>query len=300
MRLACNWLNKMGARESLNREGKHLESQMEQSCLNCGQNLTGAFCAACGQEHTDTNLSIGYFLRQVFDEVSGYDSRLNRTLRSLLVAPGRMTRDYNDGARHRFVPPFRLYLLVSLLLFFTLNVVGFQVTSYDGDIAQIQSGYEQPEVPFSFYFDPDSDLSPIYSDKMRYLSNRMEEVNQRFVNAFSQAMFILLPFFALYLRLLLFDQKRSIVQHLIFSLHFHIFFFLACTLAVFGYVVLASENWAFFVILCYLGYLIISLRNAYTLSFVRTVLTAAGVAVLHFFSFVYVVEVVKAVVVMSM
>lgn len=51
------------------------------------------------------------------------DGRLLRTLPMLMLRPGRMTRQYIDGMRARFVPPFRLFLLTSVIFFLTVFTV---------------------------------------------------------------------------------------------------------------------------------------------------------------------------------
>ncbi|WP_291071711.1 DUF3667 domain-containing protein [Hyphomonas sp.] len=48
------------------------------------------------------------------------DGRLWRTLPKLMLRPGRMTREYIDGKRSRYVPPFRLFLLTSVIFFVTM------------------------------------------------------------------------------------------------------------------------------------------------------------------------------------
>ena len=45
------------------------------------------------------------------------DSRLWRTLIPLAVRPGQLTLDYLEGRRARFMPPFRMYLVLSIVFF---------------------------------------------------------------------------------------------------------------------------------------------------------------------------------------
>src|ERR1044072_1269710 len=87
------------------------------SCENCGAPLSGEYCAACGQRHEPHVHSLGHFAGEAFESITHADSRLWRTLGYLLVKPGRLTREFFDGRRARFMPPFRLYLVISLLFF---------------------------------------------------------------------------------------------------------------------------------------------------------------------------------------
>ncbi|MDH4110317.1 MAG: DUF4286 family protein [Gammaproteobacteria bacterium] len=87
------------------------------ACLNCGFELTGQYCGNCGQRAQSRLISILELLRDAFGDLVDIDSRFWRTLVPLAVRPGSLTRDYLMGRRARFMPPFRTYLVLSLLFF---------------------------------------------------------------------------------------------------------------------------------------------------------------------------------------
>ena len=87
------------------------------NCLNCGTQLTGQYCGQCGQRAMSRFISIWELLRDAFGDLFELDSRLWRTLAPLLVRPGLLTKDYLEGRRARYMPPFRMYLVLSLLFF---------------------------------------------------------------------------------------------------------------------------------------------------------------------------------------
>jgi hypothetical protein len=91
-------------------------------CANCGQPLAGEYCAACGQRHEPHVHTVSHFAAEAFESISHADSRLWRTLLYLLIRPGFLTREFFAGRRVRYLPPFRLYLVISVLFFL---VVGF-------------------------------------------------------------------------------------------------------------------------------------------------------------------------------
>lgn len=91
-------------------------------CANCGQSLSGAYCAACGQKDQPLRQPFHRVAVEAVTELLGIDGRLWRSL-ALLVLPGRLTGAYLDGRRVRYVRPLRLYLLSTLLFFFLVNVV---------------------------------------------------------------------------------------------------------------------------------------------------------------------------------
>lgn len=91
--------------------------QPTEMCLNCGTTLAGQYCGNCGQRAHSRLISIWELLRDAFGDLLELDSRLWRTLIPLAVRPGKLTRDYLEGRRARFMPPFRTYLVFSIVFF---------------------------------------------------------------------------------------------------------------------------------------------------------------------------------------
>jgi hypothetical protein len=86
-------------------------------CPNCGTALSGQYCGNCGQRATSRLISVWELLRDAFGDLLELDSRLWRTLIPLIIRPGQLTRDYLEGRRARFMPPFRMYLVLSIVFF---------------------------------------------------------------------------------------------------------------------------------------------------------------------------------------
>lgn len=86
-------------------------------CLNCGAHLRGQYCGNCGQRARSRLISLWELVRDAFGDLFELDSRLWRTLVPLVIRPGRLTYDYLQGRRARYMPPFRMYLVLSLLFF---------------------------------------------------------------------------------------------------------------------------------------------------------------------------------------
>ena len=86
-------------------------------CLNCGAHLRGQYCGHCGQRGSSRLISLWELIRDAFGDLFELDSRLWRTLVPLMIRPGRLTHDYLQGRRARYMPPFRMYLVLSLLFF---------------------------------------------------------------------------------------------------------------------------------------------------------------------------------------
>jgi len=86
-------------------------------CDNCGAGVAGRYCGNCGQRLEPPLHSLWHFLGVAFEDVTHADSRLWRTLGALLFKPGFLTREFLHGRRARYLPPVRLYLVISLVFF---------------------------------------------------------------------------------------------------------------------------------------------------------------------------------------
>jgi len=86
-------------------------------CLNCGAHMRGQYCGNCGQRARGRLISLWELVRDAFGDLFELDSRLWRTVVPLVIRPGRLTYDYLQGRRARYMPPFRMYLVLSLLFF---------------------------------------------------------------------------------------------------------------------------------------------------------------------------------------
>ncbi|MEX0975586.1 MAG: DUF4286 family protein [Woeseia sp.] len=88
-----------------------------ESCANCATPLAGQYCSRCGQRARGRLISIWELVRDAIGDLFELDSRLWQTLIPLVFRPGKLTRDYLMGRRARFMPPFRTYLVLSVVFF---------------------------------------------------------------------------------------------------------------------------------------------------------------------------------------
>lgn len=93
-------------------------------CSNCGTVGSERFCPVCGQLAADFHRPVWTLVGEGLADSFSLDGRIARTLPALMFRPGHVTRSYLDGKRARYVPPFRLFLLCSLLFFAVFFGVG--------------------------------------------------------------------------------------------------------------------------------------------------------------------------------
>jgi len=78
----------------------------------------GPWCYQCGQVGEDFHRSVWKLIGEAFEGLLHFDGRMWTTLPDLFRHPGRLTRAYLDGHRAPQIPPFRLFLVVLVLVFF--------------------------------------------------------------------------------------------------------------------------------------------------------------------------------------
>ena len=86
-------------------------------CPSCAAPLAAPYCAACGQRAPrSSDFTLKSFVKQLWEEVSGSDSRLWQTVLGLF-RPGVLTNAYLQYRWRQYLPPLRLYLMMSALFF---------------------------------------------------------------------------------------------------------------------------------------------------------------------------------------
>ncbi len=93
-----------------------------ENCLNCGEVLTGQHCSHCGQRARVQVISLWGLIRDFLGDVFDWDSRVWRTLRPLAFRPGLLTQEYLRGRRAHYTPPFRMYLILSVVFFLIASI----------------------------------------------------------------------------------------------------------------------------------------------------------------------------------
>lgn len=236
----------------------------QQDCLNCGTPLTGQYCGNCGQRAATRLISIWELLHDAFGDLMDLDSRLWHTLVPLAIRPGKLTRDYLQGRRARYMPPFRMYLVLSIVFFLLaffdpreeLGVLfepqAEPAAESSGAVTDDDAAAEGPDIAFSIDDEPAGDCdfsdydssgmpqwlaSRLTRERLTVVCNRIAADNGKaFLKQLSDnvpaALFVLLPLMALVLKLLYPLSKRYYVEHLLFVVHYHAFVFLVLSLQV--------------------------------------------------------------------
>jgi hypothetical protein len=219
------------------------------ACANCGHAFTDpppAFCPACGQESRVRAPTLGEFIQQFGGAYFSTEGALWRTLKLLLLKPGELTRQYLAGRRKHYVLPLRLYLTVSVLAILLLRMVAgtvvdlgvpedldlsqgtFSILNFgEGQGAGIKNGEFFCEgMPVWFC----KRLERRLATDPKGLQREAEELSGRFISNLGGAMFLMVPLFALFHKLVYWNRRLRYTEHLVFALHLHAFWFLCLLL----------------------------------------------------------------------
>lgn len=273
------------------------------NCLNCGMRLGGQYCGNCGQRSRSRLISIWQLLQEAFGDLLELDSRLWRTVLPLLIKPGQLTRDYLEGRRARYMPPFRTYLVLSVIFFVVAffnpkddlsfffdpvpvptaeeiaeknedakrakaeeqkqrdtALLKLQALEAEGKIdASVIEDFEDAENGLTIAFGDDDD-NELFGDCEEFSISDEEDVPEWIARRFTDerakqicernkargndnladaildnipvALIVLLPIMAMVLKALYPLSRRYFVEHLLFFVHFHAFFFLILILQI--------------------------------------------------------------------
>jgi hypothetical protein len=213
-------------------------------CLNCGALLTGRYCTNCGQAADVHVPSTRELLHEALEGITHSDSRLWRTLYLLWFKPGRLTLEFVAGRRASYLPPFRLYLILSILFFLAASYSHTQVKFVQFDTATKVVQFETAPVTSQ----PECDklnstafaanlFGRDWAPRIKHACNEIARDNgtslfQVAVGTAPKAMFIFLPLVAFLHMLLYWRPRHKYAEHLLFFLHVHAFFFSAMALVV--------------------------------------------------------------------
>lgn len=279
-------------------------------CLNCGAELAGSFCSSCGQRDVPPYPSVRELVVDAFSELSGWDGRFATTVRSLITHPGKLTREFLEGRRARYISPLRLYLMCSLLYFLGAAAapdvrlddgrtvfLGLRVTSdvkFDsatsrpervGGAATESFRTQQPldEVTRREVL-ADIDRAPsLVQPMLRRAITDPGGFKRSMLEGMPRMLFLLLPVFAGIVAL--FYRARKYPEHLYFAIHLHAYTFLALALVQLVKFTRAPVLVGVVAVLASLSVLIyatVAFRHAYGGTIITTVAKEVGIGAIYF------------------
>jgi hypothetical protein len=215
----------------------HKKYRLETNCLNCGSEVTGKFCSSCGQENIDTHENFFHVVWHFITDYLHFDSKFFRSLASLFVKPGFLTRQYWDGKRLQYIHPLRLFFFITILFMVSTSYFyshygeefKHNIIKTDNVYAQLDSAHlaslpesERITLPGT------SRTMTVKQAKENKVAEQVQvkRMQTGFDFVFRNLKYItffLLPVYALVFALLFIRMKGYYVDHLVYAMHLQSF-----------------------------------------------------------------------------
>ncbi len=309
------------------------------TCQNCETHFSGHFCPNCGQSVNEYDKPFSFIFYNFLGDFFAFDTRFFTTFFYMVFKPGFLSEEYFAGRRVRYTPPFRIFIFVSFVLFFLLQITtnrgivkvldtsfpeegelavdSISVSLADSIIKEVvgSTGIAPKDTTATVelngetfsgvsnargvlgklaeHFDKklEREEDPLKKTKWRKYSQlcRMpEQAVAQSLKYMSWAFFLLLPFFALILKLFYIHQRKFYMRHLVFSIHLHSFIFIAYSLVLAAYLVF-NVNISYFILFVIFFwvpiYSVLALKKFYVQGLGKTLVKFTGICVLYNFVF---------------
>ncbi|MEL7312872.1 MAG: DUF3667 domain-containing protein [Pseudomonadota bacterium] len=180
-------------------------------------NSEQVYCSVCGERRLDpSDRTVAALTKTFLASVTDLDSRVYRTLRTLITAPGMLSSAFARGQRKPFLGPVQLFILA--------NVVYFLLQPFAA-----HSGYNTP-LEFQLDRQAYSRTLPVaeWVAESRQVTGRSEDVFAAVYNNQSEVLakslvFLMVPMFALLMSALMAGTGRLTADHVVFALHYYAF-----------------------------------------------------------------------------
>ncbi|MEO8104203.1 MAG: DUF3667 domain-containing protein [Betaproteobacteria bacterium] len=225
---------------------------------------SGKYCPNCGQDTATHPPSAWEFLHEFVGHYVAIEGKLARTLGLLIFRPGELTRNYLAGKKNSYVLPLRIYLTASIVFFLLVKIFGAgnlvknevdarvpeKVSVLSDQLSELKKGAHidkpLPKVattvedkgvfnkPFLEVFECDgpsvqcNKVKAFLKDKYKDQTTSQVglQVRDRTISMAPYAMFVCLPIFALFTRILYFNRRLYYGEHVVYAFHVHAFAFL--------------------------------------------------------------------------
>ena len=183
-------------------ENSIAEKNKTAHCQNCSHELTGEFCAVCGQKYPQNRLTMKELLHLAYEAFFDFDRGFFFTLKELFLHPQQVIRAYLQGKRIVFTNPVKyLFLWLGLSTF-----IAFSFLDVDGFTQEMSQEVQWKKV------NTESAAKKAKVEKLMKQMNQMQKLvlqNPQFVYA------VLIPILSFCTFLFFRGQRLTYAEHLL-------------------------------------------------------------------------------------
>lgn len=224
----------------------HHDLRHDNECQNCGYTVEVEYCSKCGQKNTETRQSFTHLAGHFVEDLTHYDGAFWKTLKYLIFRPGKLTIEYLEGHRMRYVPPVKLYIFVSFVTFLLISLLPkeaniIEVNHNNNPSTQaLKKGisFDKKEIVYHSVKEYDSIQNSLPEDQKSSFINswgerltislmeknwKFSDIGSGFMHILPKVLFIYMPIFAFWLWLFHGKKRWLFFDHGIYTLHYFTF-----------------------------------------------------------------------------
>ncbi len=195
-------------------------------CLTCGASFQGKFCGRCGEKVVDQReRSIRHFFAEVLNAFTFLDGKFPRSLKIILVNPGKLSFDVVRGIRIPYMRPVSLFFLANFLYFLLPLTEAFNTSLHSQLTGQWHSEIAKGMME-----------AKITDQNVTYIE--FETLYNNVSSSRAKLLLIVIVFlFSLVLSIVNFSKRRYYADHLTVSFEFMAFTLLYVSIVIIGLLV---------------------------------------------------------------
>ncbi|MNK15885.1 hypothetical protein D3C87_340390 [compost metagenome] len=266
----------------------HDHLRKDKECQNCGYTVDLGYCSKCGQKNTETRQSFTHLIGHFIEDFTHYDGAFWKTIKYLLFRPAKLTIEYLEGHRMRYVPPVKLYIFISFVTFLLLSLLSHNTTkdviktepkvklssdllkkgvSFGGQNYKYHSVEEYDSIQNSLPEDEKRGFIKYWVEKstLEKIEEGIEisQIIEGFIHAIPKIIFIYMPIFAFWLWLFHSKKRWLFFDHGIYTLHLFSFLLIISTLNIILNFILGYLNNTIAGIISNIYFIIVSLYSIF-------------------------------------
>ncbi|MFD2562062.1 DUF3667 domain-containing protein [Aquimarina rubra] len=193
------------------------------SCKNCQYNITETafYCQDCGAKVVTERLTVKRMFLDFLDKVFGWDNTYLRTFRTMAVAPDKVAKDYIDGVRKKFMPPFTFLLIGLTIATLVFNSFSDKYTEFSSGMfgesfyrIQFDSAKEKND---SLKNLESENEQKAFEDFMQEQIEGQKKTQGMLLKYFNLSAFLLMPVYT-FIAFLVFGRKKyNFAEHLVIN-----------------------------------------------------------------------------------
>ncbi len=195
---------------SLHRLGA-MANKASSQCVSCGSVLAGEYCHDCGERARRAPPTLLRFIGELISEAVDADGRIVKSIRMLIMRPGRLTVEYMRGRRKPDLGPAAVFVVMNVLFFFTQPLA--DVNTFTATLQSQTNWYPYSpwaEAKVTAHLEESGRDRSVYAQEFDLASERYART----------LIFVQVPLFALGVMLVEIAKRRFFIEHLVYATHF--------------------------------------------------------------------------------